>query len=171
MKKTCDHDFLKTQIENAVQTLAFILLEKKWKLTCAESCTGGGLGFFLTNLPGSSQWFDGGFITYSNHNKIQQLNIPESLLQQCGAVSQETALAMAKQSRERTQTDLSIAITGIAGPEGGSAEKPVGLVWFGIDSKQGAKAIQNQFSGDRQAIRLQSILFSVELAIAHLKKF
>lgn len=169
MNQTISIIKLETQIQNAAQTLASVLLEKKWKMACAESCTGGGLGFSLTSLAGSSAWFDGGFITYSNENKITQLNISPSTLEIFGAVSEETAIAMAKQTQILTKTDISISITGIAGPSGGSFDKPVGLVCFGLADCSHTQAIKKIFSGDRKSIRLQSILFALKWMIEYLR--
>jgi nicotinamide-nucleotide amidase len=110
--------------------LAGRLQERQWRLCTAESCTGGTLAQVLTDLPGSSQWFECGWVTYSNAAKQRSLGVSEALLAQYGAVSPAVAEAMATGALQHAQANLAMAITGVAGPGGGSAEKPVGLVWF-----------------------------------------
>lgn len=125
-------------------------------VSVAESCTGGGLGFLLTESPGSSDYFQQGFLTYSNRAKTELLGVDADLLERYGAVSEETALAMAQGCLERSGADFALAITGIAGPKGGSAEKPVGTVWIAVASKQSAQARLFHFRGDRNSIRWRS---------------
>lgn len=127
-------------------------------LASAESCTGGGLAQTLTEIPGSSAWFDRGFVTYSNLSKQELLGVPEDTLAQHGAVSTATAQAMATGVLAHSHAQYAVAITGIAGPGGGSDEKPVGTVyiaWAGVRSE--TREQQYTFSGDRAAIRRQSI--------------
>lgn len=147
-------------------------LAKKWgevllknKLTCvtAESCTGGGLAYFMTNIPGSSAWFERGFVVYSNLAKTELLDVPADLIDKYGAVSEEVVMAMAEGALKNSTADIAIAITGIAGPDGGSAEKPVGTVWFGLARKN--KATQTHcynFSGNREKIREAAIAYVME---------
>lgn len=133
------------------------------KLATAESCTGGGLSYWLTSIPGSSAWFECGFITYSNEAKHDMLGVSENTIKQFGAVSEETALEMANGILRHSQADLGIAITGIAGPDGGTKEKPVGTVWLGFSGKHfKTHAECHLFTGDRQAVRLSSIAKSLE---------
>jgi nicotinamide-nucleotide amidase len=128
-------------------------------VTTAESCTGGGLAYWLTHLRGSSEWYDRGFITYSNDAKIKQLDVSSTIIKQYGAVSQETAAAMAIGALNNSTADISVAVTGIAGPDGGSHDKPVGTVWIGCMRRgEDVKAFCYEFSGDRQQIRLQAIV-------------
>src|SRR3990167_1849883 len=107
-------------------------LAQRIKITVAESCTGGQLSTLLTSLPGSSAWFDCGFVTYSNQSKHAMLNVALQVIDSCGAVSQEVAVAMAVGALANSSANLALAMTGIAGPAGGSDLKPVGTVWFAI---------------------------------------
>lgn len=132
-------------------------------LASAESCTGGGLAQTLTEIPGSSAWFDRGFVTYSNLSKRELLGVPEDTLAQHGAVSAATAQAMAEGVLTHSHAQYAVAITGIAGPGGGSAEKPVGTVFIAwADRRHGARAEKYTFSGDRAAIRRQSVLAALQ---------
>ena len=123
--------------------------------TCgtAESCTGGGVGNAITSVAGASAVFWGGIISYDNSVKRDVLNVPKEVLETKGAVSSECAAAMADGARRLLKTDFAVSITGIAGPDGGSAEKPVGLVWFGIASSAGVKTESVIFSGGRAEVR------------------
>lgn len=142
------------------------LKKHDWKLVTAESCTGGGLAYFITEVPGSSDWFERGFVTYSNKAKHDSLKIPLSLLNQFGAVSEEVARSMVEGALEQSEAQISVAITGIAGPAGGSLEKPVGLVWFGFAGVHADTITEQQnFSGDRHGIREQSIQFALKRLI------
>jgi nicotinamide-nucleotide amidase len=146
---------------DTVQTLAEILRSRNWKMTVAESCTGGLVCATLTELAGSSEWFERGYITYSNQAKAESLGVPAELIQSFGAVSEEVAKAMAKGAQLNADVNAAISITGIAGPGGGSAEKPVGTVCFGwsIQNEAGENRVLTKtmhFAGDRQTIREQS---------------
>ena len=151
-----------------VGQLAERLLADEILLATAESCTGGGIAAALTALPGSSQWFDCGFVTYSNAAKTRLLNVPESLfdLPGPGAVSEETALAMAKGALANSQAQLAVAVTGIAGPDGGTDEKPVGTVWIAWQWQTRALARCFHFRGDRAAIRLATQVAALEGLVA-----
>jgi len=140
------------------------------KLTCAtaESCTGGGVGYAITGVPGSSTVFWGGIISYDNSVKRDVLGVPEEVLATKGAVSSECAAAMAEGARRRLRTDLAVSITGIAGPGGGSAEKPVGLVWFGLASATGTATEKKIFSGDREAVRTAAIEYALTLLLGEI---
>lgn len=128
------------------------------KLVTAESCTGGGLSFAITSIPGSSSWFDRGLVTYSNLSKEKLLGVSPLTLSAFGSVSEETAREMAEGALHRSQAQVSIAITGIAGPDGGSPEKPVGTVWMALATlNKPTQVIHHLFSGDRTAIREKSI--------------
>ena len=140
--------------------VAAVLTEQKLTLAVAESCTGGGLCQALTDIPGSSAWFDRGFITYSNQAKIEMLGVSSTLLEQYGAVSFEAARAMVEGVHGQSNAELAIAITGIAGPGGGTAEKPVGTVFFGIGQKgQAVKIDKRRFKGGREEVRARSVEF------------
>ncbi len=132
-------------------------LPAAWMVGCAESCTGGLAAAAITALPGSSLWFERGVVTYSNRAKRELLSVDDALLQRCGAVSEEVARAMAAGLLRAAPVQATLAITGIAGPDGGSADKPVGLVWFGWAwaDEQGAcvDAECRVFDGDRAAVR------------------
>jgi len=141
-----------------IDQLANLLMQRQWKLVTAESCTGGGLAFALTSLAGSSQWFERGLVTYSNTAKIELLGVNPATLTQFGAVSQETAQEMAEGALRHSHAHISIAITGVAGPEGGTADKPVGTVWIACAAQHLATHCQLfTLSGDRDAIREQAI--------------
>lgn len=145
------------------ENLAQQLLAKRLSLVSAESCTGGGIAYLLTELPGSSNWFERGYVTYSNDAKKELLSVPLDILDNYGAVSRETAQAMAEGALNNSHAQISIAVTGIAGPDGGTKEKPIGTVWFGWAriGYQTKTALRN-FSGDRHAIRQQAIQFALE---------
>ena len=136
-----------------------VALLKAQGLTCAtaESCTGGGVGSAITAVPGSSSVFAGGIISYANEVKRDVLGVKSETLQAVGAVSSETAVQMAEGARRLMKTDLAVSLTGIAGPDGGSDEKPVGLVWFGLATKDGVRTEKCIFRGDRAQVRAQAI--------------
>jgi PncC family amidohydrolase len=138
------------------------------RLTCAtaESCTGGGVGHAITAVPGSSAVFNGGIISYSNEIKQRLLGVSVQVLSDFGAVSPECATAMAIGARERLAADFAVSITGIAGPGGGSAEKPVGLVCFAVSSKSGVVTDRRVFPGDRAAVRSAAIGHALRLLIS-----
>jgi nicotinamide-nucleotide amidase len=162
------------------QTLEEVVAESLQRQTAtiavAESCTGGMLAARLTNVPGSSTYFLGGIVCYSNEMKTSLVDVPQELIEQHGAVSSEVALALAEGVRRRTDATMGVGITGIAGPTGGTAEKPVGLVHVAISDRAGARNKAFQFAGDRQRIRLnatQAALDSVRrylLFAAHTKE-
>lgn len=135
----------------------------KLKIATAESCTGGLISALITEIPGSSAWFDRGFVTYSNQAKADMLKVNPETLAQFGAVSAETAEAMAEGALHNSQADWSIAVTGIAGPDGGTAEKPVGTVFLAWHKKNGACRVQKEcFSGLRNNIREQTAKTALE---------
>ena len=139
------------------------LIRQNKMLVTAESCTGGGVAYAITGLPGSSGWFERGFVTYSNLAKQEQLGVAGELLARHGAVSEEVAAAMAQGALQHSRADYSVAVTGIAGPDGGTAEKPVGTVCFGW-SRRGAdtRTTRIVFDGDRQQVRELSILAALQ---------
>lgn len=137
-----------------VNHLADALRARSWMLATAESCTGGLIAAACTELAGSSDWFERGFVTYSNAAKHQMLGVDEALIRTQGAVSEPVALAMAAGALARSSAQLVVSVTGIAGPGGGSADKPVGLVWMATAVRGGAaQASCLRFAGDRRAVR------------------
>ena len=141
---------------------ADLLIERNKKLTVAESCTGGWIAKVLTDLAGSSVWFERGFVTYSNQAKHEMLGVAEATLERYGAVSQETVAEMATGALKNSHADFSLSVSGIAGPGGGSEDKPVGLVWFAWVDKEGViSSAQKTFSGDRNEVRKQAVIFAL----------
>lgn len=138
-------------------------LQKKYTLATAESCTGGLLGAMLTAVPGISAVYGYGVITYSNEAKMKLLGVPAEILARHGAVSVETAAAMARGLASLSGADYAVSITGIAGPGGGGAEKPVGLVYIGLVTPEGCRVERHVFHGDRQEVRRQSAASAVAL--------
>lgn len=133
------------------------------KIATAESCTGGWIAQSITEVPGSSAWFDRGFVTYSNAAKIQMLDVKPMILERHGAVSSETALAMAAGALSHSEADYAVAVTGIAGPDGGTNEKPVGTVFIAWASKDGSCRVEKfLFHGDRRQIRLQTVQTAIK---------
>ena len=132
-------------------------------ICCAESCTGGLLAQLLTEVPGSSRWAAGGFVTYSYELKETALGVPHQMLQKHGAVSEQVARAMAEGARTRSEATWTLAITGIAGPEGGTPQKPVGTVWLALSGKNGTTAKLMHYRGDRGQVRLQSAYGALQL--------
>jgi len=151
------------------KTLAQILLSRNWTISLAESCTGGLVCTSLTELAGSSQWFERGYITYSNLAKTECLGVPNQLIETYGAVSEEVAKHMAEGARLNSGSDVAISITGIAGPSGGSAEKPVGMVCFGWSTENQAVSKTRHFQGDRHSIRQQATEFAISEIIVLLR--
>jgi len=149
-----------------VEQIAELLINRDKQLTVAESCTGGWVAKVLTDLAGSSSWFERGFVTYSNRAKHEMLGVSESTLKTYGAVSEETVSEMAVGALQNSHADFSVSISGIAGPSGGSEDKPVGLVWFAWAhkteiSEEVIASEQKNFDGDRDAIRQQALIFSL----------
>ena len=131
-------------------------------LATAESCTGGWAAQVVTSVSGSSEWFDRGFVTYSNDAKQEMLGVSASTLERHGAVSEETARAMADGALLRSRARMTLAITGIAGPTGGSPDKPVGMVWFAWAMNGETRTQLARFSGDRETVRRQSVLTALK---------
>lgn len=158
-------------LDDHVARLAAILIGRKVKLTTAESCTGGGIAQALTELPGSSAWFERGFVTYSNQSKNEMLGVSTDVLARYGAVSMQVVRQMAEGAIKHSRAQVSLAVTGIAGPGGGSEEKPVGTVWIawaGVDKK--TSYTKYQFTGDRQAVRLQTVKTAIVGMIDFIEK-
>ena len=141
-----------------VETLAAALTAGGWRLATAESCTGGWIAKCCTDRAGSSAWFESGVVSYSNRAKCELLGVESTVLEREGAVSRAVALQMAEGARRRSGADAGLAVTGIAGPDGGSADKPVGTVWFGwAVGDRPAEAERQVFDGDREAVRRQTV--------------
>jgi len=149
------------------QSLAEVVGEKlaqqNMTIAIAESCTGGNLAKLLTDIPGASKYFTYGWITYSNNAKISELGISADLIDKYGAVSEQVAQAMAQQARKKAGTDFAIGITGIAGPAGGTEQKPVGLVYISVDSNSGCETKRFIFSRNRKSIRLRAALTALNM--------
>jgi len=148
--------------------VAEVLTRKGFTLSTAESCTGGGLSHALTDVPGASAFFIGGVIAYQNEVKAAWLGVPQSTLVTHGAVSAASAEAMARGCRDRFDTDLAVSITGIAGPTGGTALKPVGLVYLALASADRVRVLERRFAGSRDDVRSQSIDAALELILESL---
>jgi nicotinamide-nucleotide amidase len=153
---------LNPTVGERVGNLAQQLLGRGWMLATAESCTGGMIAAACTDLAGSSGWFDRGFVTYSNEAKTQMLGVDPALIAQHGAVSEVVARAMAFGAVRHSQAQVSVAVTGVAGPTGGSAEKPVGTVWFGFQVDGRLTSETHIFPGDRAAIRQATVQHALE---------
>lgn len=137
------------------------LRERKKTVTCAESCTGGLLQGALTDLPGISEVFRGGVVTYSNEGKERLLGVPGGVLREHGAVSRECALAMAQGVLRLFGADYAVSVTGVAGPDGGTPDKPVGGVWFGLTDGKESRAVHSLFPGGRAEVREAAVHFAL----------
>ena len=140
-----------------VEQLAAQLLQRQWLLATAESCTGGLIAGACTDVSGSSTWFERGFVTYSNAAKTELLGVPATLIDTHGAVSEAVAHAMAIGAVQHSPAQVAVAVTGVAGPTGGTAEKPVGLVWFGFALPGRVLTEKMNFAGDRAAVRAATV--------------
>ncbi len=144
-----------------VEALAQALTARGWMMATAESCTGGLIAGACTDRAGSSDWFERGFVTYSNAAKTELLGVPADLIATHGAVSEPVARAMAAGARAHAPVQLAVAVTGVAGPGGGSAAKPVGTVWFGWATPQGVDTECVRFDGDRAAVRQATVVHAL----------
>ncbi|MGL3817777.1 nicotinamide-nucleotide amidase [Klebsiella pneumoniae] len=133
-------------------------------VTTAESCTGGWIAKVITDIAGSSAWFERGFVTYSNEAKAQMIGVREETLRDNGAVSEPVVVEMAIGALRAARADYAISVSGVAGPDGGSVEKPVGTVWFGVASVSGQGVTRREcFAGDREAVRRQATAYALNL--------
>lgn len=160
MKRTPD------DIAVRVRTLATLLIRQQHRLATAESCTGGMIAGALTALAGSSAWFERGWVTYSNRAKQEELGVDPALISAHGAVSEAVAAAMATGARKVAGTDYALSVTGIAGPDGGTPEKPIGTVCFGWSTPTQKQTDTQHFIGDRQQIREQAVAHALTGLIA-----
>ncbi len=148
----------------------FSLLEKhQFKIATAESCTGGMIATALTDIAGSSAYFERGFVTYSNEAKIEMLDVQPLTIERFGAVSEQTARLMARGAYAHSRADIAVSVTGIAGPDGGTSEKPVGLVYIGLSTEGHAVVHKHVFDGDRAEIRAQTKEHAIQHAIDYLE--
>jgi len=155
--------------ETLVTELAAALLSHGAQMATAESCTGGLIAGACTDIAGSSHWFERGFVSYSNQAKTEMLGVDAALIQAHGAVSEAVALAMARGAVQHSSAQCSLAVTGVAGPGGGSADKPVGLVWFGwcVEGKADAECMR--FEGDRAAVREATVEHALQGLLRRLR--
>lgn len=153
------------QVLNLSAQLGEKLMARNWQITSAESCTGGGIGYAITSAAGSSNWFQRGFITYSNPAKEKLVGVQKETLDSYGAVSQQVVQQMASGAIDAASANVSVAVSGVAGPGGGSKEKPVGLVWFGFVIGDIRFEEQQLFSGDRSTVREKTIVHALEKII------
>lgn len=157
-------------MHSLVEELSLLLAEKNMRLATAESCTGGLIAAAITDRSGSSSIFERGYVTYSNLAKVEELFVAEETLEMWGAVSSQVAIEMAQGALKNSHADIALSVTGVAGPTGGTPEKPVGLVYIGIAQKsKEPEAIQNNFDGDRTSIRQATVEKALELLIARLE--
>lgn len=141
------------KIDKSAQEVVAALRAVNKTLATAESCTGGGIGYILTSVPGSSAVYLGGVVSYANSVKEQVLHVPTDTLSAYGAVSHQTAKAMAEGARSLIKADIAVSVTGIAGPASDDTNKPVGLVYIGVASEKSTSVYENHFTGDREQIR------------------
>ena len=151
-----------------IQTLSQLLTDQSLTLSVAESCTGGNLSALLTSVSGSSTYFDRGYITYSNQAKMDMLDVDVEILEQFGAVSEQTAFQMVNGLVQNSHSDIAVSITGIAGPTGGTVEKPVGMVCFGFCVKDKHFVKTQHFSGDRETVVASSVDFVIQTLVDEL---
>lgn len=148
-----------------VAALADLLLQKGWMLATAESCTGGLIAGTCTDLAGSSAWFDRGFVSYSNAAKTDMLGVDAALIAAHGAVSEPVAGAMAAGAAAQSGARVAVAVTGVAGPSGGSADKPVGTVWFGWSVDGALRTERRRFEGDRATVRAATVHYALQTLV------
>ncbi len=160
-------------MQNAIELATQVgeeLKSRKLILTIAESCTGGGVAHAITEIAGSSEWFDCGFVTYSNSSKTEILDIPAALIAQHGAVSEEIAAAMAEGALANSEAHVSLSTTGIAGPTGAVPGKPVGTICFGWVAGGTTHTERLVFSGDRQAVREQTVVHALDKLLRYIRE-
>ena len=136
-------------------------------VTTAESCTGGGIAEAITRIPGSSAWFEAGFVTYSNRQKTQQLSVPDELFEKVGAVSREVVEAMARGAQQKSLARFAVAVSGVAGPDGGSPSKPVGTVWLAWAVGEAVFSEQKFLPGNRDEVRRQTVKAALDGLLQH----
>jgi len=149
-------------LASLARALGEALLARGWRAATAESCTGGWVAKAMTDVPGCSRWFGAGFVTYADEAKVRDLGVADAVLAEHGAVSEAAARAMAEGARRRAGAEVAVAVSGIAGPGGGSAAKPVGTVWFAWAFPSSVRSEQRLFGGDRDAIRRHAVAHALE---------
>ena len=150
------------QISQLAAELGLLLKALNAQVTTAESCTGGGIAEAITRIAGSSAWFEAGFVTYSNQQKTRQLDVPEPLFTQVGAVSREVVEAMVRGAQAQSGARFAVAVSGVAGPGGGSPEKPVGTVWLAWGAGDEVSTERRHFPGNRDEVRQQTVIAALE---------
>jgi nicotinamide-nucleotide amidase len=155
------------ELEGLAADLGRVLEARGWRMVAAESCTGGWIAKAITDVAGSSAWFDSGFVTYANEAKKRDLAVPDALLAEHGAVSEPVVRAMAEGGRARTGAEVAVAVSGVAGPGGGSEGKPVGTVWFAWSvAGAGTRSERCRYPGDRETVRRCSVAHALREALA-----
>ena len=150
------------QISQLATELGLLLKALNAQVTTAESCTGGGIAEAITRIAGSSAWFEAGFVTYSNQQKTRQLEVPEPLFTRVGAVSREVVEAMVQGAQAQSGARFAVAVSGVAGPGGGSPEKPVGTVWLAWGAGDEVSSERRHFAGNRYEVRRQTVIAALE---------
>jgi nicotinamide-nucleotide amidase len=150
------------------EVVGALLKQRRLTISLAESCTGGMIGSRITNIAGSSEYFERGVVVYSNASKTELLGVPQDLIERHGAVSREVGAAMAQGIRTAARTDIGLSVTGIAGPGGGTEEKPVGLVYVALASSGGVKVDEHRFSGNRDQVRVKASQTALDMVRRHL---
>jgi nicotinamide-nucleotide amidase len=150
------------EIRALAARLGELALARQIMLATAESCTGGLVAGAITDIAGSSAWFERGFVTYSNRAKMEALGVGAEIIARYGAVSEQTVKAMAQGAKAASGAQWAVAVTGIAGPAGGSLDKPVGTVWFAWAGPQGVEALHRRLDGDRAAVRAASVVIALQ---------
>ena len=158
-----------TEICFKIEQLSEILTKLNWRISCAESCTGGWVAKLFTDLAGSSSWFERGYVTYSNLAKQEMLDVSSQSLDKFGAVSEAVVREMVIGASKQAGTQVSLAISGIAGPSGGSESKPVGLVWFAWNIDGNVETYSEIFDGDRNTVREQAVVTVIDKLLVKLK--
>ena len=156
-----DHD-----LAVLAERLGAALRPRGWTLATAESCTGGWIAKAVTDIPGSSEWFVAGYVVYSNDAKVRMLGVPSETIAEHGAVSEPVVVALAEHARRDSGAQLAVAVSGVAGPGGGTPAKPVGTVWFAWSGPDGTRAERRRFDGDRESVRRQSVAVALRELIA-----
>lgn len=156
-------------MDGVIEKLFGLLEQQNWKIATAESCTGGLIAAAITEIAGSSAYFERGFVTYSNEAKMESLGVNPVTLQVYGAVSEQCARLMARGAFAHSLADIALSVTGIAGPGGGSVDKPVGTVYIGLSTDSHAEVHKHVFEGDRSAVRQQTVEAALQHAIDYLE--
>ena len=157
------------ETESLAKRVGVLLSAGGWTVTTAESCTGGGVASAITAIPGCSQWFEGGYISYANHIKESMLGVSSELIVRYGAVSEQVVTAMALRAAEKANADFAVAISGVAGPTGGTLRTPVGTVWFACRGSRGVVTEKHLIQGDRSQVRDSSVKISLRQLLHQLQ--